>query len=90
MKYEDLKGKEYKYVLRIEWEDACSDAEHGWLNKNDMESLGLEKVINWGCLTEWNERYITLHGSQGESDILCTRFTIPRYCITKIKKIDNV
>lgn len=89
MNYEDLKGKEYKVILRIDWLDAVND-DPDWKHIEDLEDLETVKCTTWGCLTKVTDNEIVVHGSVNSNDQIANRFTIPRVCITKIKKIDNV
>jgi len=90
MKYSELKGKEYKIILRVEWYDAASDWNQNWLHKDNLHKIELEKCINWGCLVHVDDKSIILVPALADGDYIYGRFIIPESNIISIKQIDVV
>jgi hypothetical protein len=69
-------------VVHIEWIDSCSNS--GWRNP---EEDGISHIHSVGLLVREQPEYVTLSSSKGEYGKYSDMMSIPRSCITRMKKL---
>ncbi len=75
-----------KAVL-IDWIDSCSFGRQLWRDAEESKQLTPSKIQSVGFILAESKQHITLTGSMDEEDHVHGCHTIPRGCITRIRRL---
>ena len=75
-----------KAVL-VEWLDSCSFGRHVWRHMDESKQLTPSKIQSVGFVLAEDKKRVVLTGSLDEEDHASGCHTIPRGCITRIRRL---
>jgi hypothetical protein len=74
-------------MVRVDWIDSCSFGTQRWRESVESEQLAPSRIQTVGILVKETKNYITVTGSMDEEDHVSGCLTIPRGCITKLRRL---
>ena len=82
-----------KACVKVEWIDSCA-SNHNWLLKSDIDNWNDVKPISiftFGVLVQEDDNYIVIAQNYGtDPEQYCNLMSIPRGCVVKISKMDDI
>lgn len=74
-------------AVMVEWIDSCSFSKHIWRDSAESKQLTPSKIQSVGFVLVEDKTHVVLTGSLDEEDHACGCHTIPRGCITRIRRL---
>jgi hypothetical protein len=74
-------------MVLVDWIDSCSFSRQSWRGIDESEQLTPSKISSVGWLLVDEKTHIVLTGSVDEEDHAHGCHTIPRGCITKMRRL---
>lgn len=81
------RSKPLPRMVRIDWTDSVSFGHQRWRDLKEGEELTPSQIVSVGFLLHADKRHVRITGHLDDNENESGCFTIPRGCITKMRRL---